>query len=161
VLVASASAAWFEICKQIDRDPRFRFEFADNPRKFEEFVAGAYVESDFDEVTVTPRSGDRGRDVIAVKSGMCSVRILDQTKAYSLNRLVTHNDVRSILGVVAYTDVNTSKGVITTTSDFEPMIWSSGEFTPLMPYRVDLQNGDKLIQWLRHICEAKKQRRTA
>jgi len=30
-------------------------------------IAGVYKESGFDEVTLTPRSGDFGRDVIAIK----------------------------------------------------------------------------------------------
>jgi restriction system protein len=150
-LVTSAAAAWFEIRKQIELDPGFRFEFAESPRKFEEFIAGTYVESQFDEVTVTPRSGDKGRDVIAVKSGFYSQRILDQVKAYSAHRLVTHDEVRALAGVVSL-DTNTSKGMITTTADFQPGIWS--EFENLMPYRLQLRNGEFLLKLLKGLNSA-------
>ena len=33
------------------RDPNFMFEFSGSPRKFEEFIAGAYRLADWDEVT--------------------------------------------------------------------------------------------------------------
>jgi hypothetical protein len=33
-------------------------------------------------VTLTPRSGDHGRDVIAIKKALGFVRIIDQVKAY-------------------------------------------------------------------------------
>ena len=41
-------------------------------------VAAAYQAAGFDEVTLTPRSADGGRDVIAVRRGRYSVRLLDQ-----------------------------------------------------------------------------------
>jgi restriction system protein len=157
VLVRAAAIPWFEIFKQLAHDPTFMFQFADNPRKFEEFIAGAYREAEFDEVTLTPRSRDRGRDVIATRSRVCSVRVLDQAKAYSPHHLVNHNDVRAMLGVLS-TDENTSKGIITTTSDFEPLIWSGGEFDKFMPYRLELKNGENLLKWLRDIQLAKSVR---
>ncbi len=159
LLVTAAAIPWFEIFKQLAREPSFMFEFAENSRKFEEFIAGAYREAGFD-VTLTPPSGDRGRDVIATKSGVCSVRVLDQTKAYSPHHLVTHNDVRAMLGVLC-TDENTSTGVITTTSDFEPRIWSGGDFDKFMPYRLELKNGTKLLKWLHEIQSAKVDERSA
>src|SRR5215472_7722472 len=33
------------------------------PEKWEEIVAGAFKKAQYDEVTLTPRSGDRGRDI--------------------------------------------------------------------------------------------------
>jgi len=47
---------------------------------WEEIIAGAYKKAGFDEVTLTPRSGDLGRDVIAIKKGLGSVRVIDQVK---------------------------------------------------------------------------------
>lgn len=147
VLVKAAAVPWFEIMKQIALDPDFMFEFARKPRKFEEFIAGAYRQAGFDEVTLTPTSGDKGRDVIATRNGICSIRVLDQAKAYSPSHLVTHNDVRAMLGVLS-ADQNASKGIVTTTSDFEPRIWSGSEFERFMPYRLELKNGTKLLKWL-------------
>jgi len=150
MLVKAASVPWFEILKQIAVDPNFMFEFSRYPRKFEEFLAGAYREAGWDEVTLTPSSGDRGRDVIATRSGLCSIKILDQAKAYSSGHLVAHNDVRAMLGVLS-SDQNASKGIITTTSDFAPGILAADEFSNFMPYRLELKNGKKLLKWLKDI----------
>jgi restriction system protein len=67
--------------------------------------SGAYLilEAGFDEVTLTPRSGDLGRDVIAVKRGLGTVRVIDQVKAYGPSHLVTADDVRALLGVLRAT----------------------------------------------------------
>jgi restriction system protein len=40
----------------------------------EEIVAGAFKRARYDEVTLPPRSGDFGRDVIAVKHGVGCVK---------------------------------------------------------------------------------------
>jgi restriction system protein len=120
---------WLEIRVAIKRDPSILFFFANHPRKFEEFLAATYDKAGWDEVILTPRSNDGGRDVIATKKGYCSIRILDQAKAYSPNHLVTHDDVRSMLGVLQV-DSNSSKGVITTTSDFQPTIKTNPQKNP-------------------------------
>jgi restriction system protein len=79
-----------------------------------------------------------------------TIRILDQAKAYKPGHLVTHDDVRAMLGTLA-TDSNASKGVITTTSDFQPGILSGDEFERFLPYRLELKNGQQLTQWLSSI----------
>ena len=61
-------------------------------------MAGAYSKAGFDEVTLTPHSGDFGRDVIAIKRGIGSIRVIDQVKAYKKGHLVTANDVRALHG---------------------------------------------------------------
>lgn len=150
ILIASVSTAWFEIYKELEGNPGFLFQFSKNPRRFEEFIAGAYEKAGWDEVTLTPRSGDGGRDVIAVKKGFGSVRFLEQTKAYGPGHLVTHDDVRAMLGVLT-TDSNSSKGLITTTSDFQPTIRSNPEFQRFLPHRLELKNGAELVKWLQGI----------
>jgi len=139
-MLVKPAMPWFQVLKQIASDGDFLLNFSHAPRKFEEFVAGAYQQAGFDDVILTPQSADRGRDVIAMKNGACSIRILDQAKAYSLGNLVTHTDVRAMVGVLTL-DSNTSKGIITTTSDFQPTIVSGNEFSRLMPYRLELRNG--------------------
>lgn len=151
-LIEVVALPWLEIFGKIESDPDYLFQFTKHSRKFEEFIAGAYEAAGW-TVTLTPHSGDGGRDVIAVKaekSGFGSVRFLDQCKAYSASNLITHNDVRAMVGVLT-TDPNTSKGLITTTSDFEPGILNSPEFKQLMPYRLELKNGTQLPQWLHEI----------
>jgi Restriction endonuclease len=78
-IVEGVSLAWFEIISQIETDPDFLFKIP--ARRVEEIVAGAYQRAGW-EVILTPRSGDRGRDVIATRSGVISIRIVDQIKAY-------------------------------------------------------------------------------
>ena len=72
-------------------------------------------------VILTPRSGDHGRDVIATKRGVGCVKILGSVKAYQPGRLVTHDDVRALLGVLSG-EMDASKTMLTTTSDFAPRI---------------------------------------
>lgn len=155
-IVVAVSTSWLEIFHALQKDPNLLLSFSKHPRKFEEFIAAAYDRAGWDEVILTPRSGDRGRDVIATKRGFGSVRFLDQTKAYSPGHLVSHDDIRTMLGVLQ-TDSNSSKGVITTTSDFQPTIRSSPEFEKFMPHRIELKNGKELLQWLREIT-AKEQK---
>lgn len=148
-LVKCLSVPWQAIVAEIERNPRFLPEFATQHRRFEEFLAASYERAGF-EVTLTPQRGDRGRDVIATLRGLMTVRILDQAKAYKPGHLVTHDDVRAMLGTLA-TDSNASKGVVTTTSDFQPGILSGDEFKRFVPYRLELKNGEQLARWLSEI----------
>ena len=145
--IRAISPPWLAILEEIKRNPNFLYEFSRHPRKFEEFIAGAYERAGWSEVILTPASGDKGRDVIASKTGYASVRILDQVKAYSPGRLVTHDDLRAMLGVLQ-AEPNASKGIVTTTSDFQPTVYSSREFRNFMPYRLELKNGEQLREWL-------------
>src|SRR5690606_23049538 len=113
--------------------------------------AAAYdLTGEWDEVTLTDRSGDGGRDIIVVKRGFGSIRFLEQTKAYSPGRLVTHDDQRAMLGVLQ-TEPNSSKGIITTTSDFAPGVLAGLQFAPFMPHRLETKNGQQLRGWLQEI----------
>jgi restriction system protein len=110
-------------------------------------VAASYERAGFDEVILTPRSGDFGRDVIATKRGFCSIRVIDQVKAYKPGHLVTANDVRALIGVLS-TDLNASKGVMTTTSAFAPRIREDPSILPLVPHRLELIDGEALYKRL-------------
>jgi restriction system protein len=144
-LVESVSNTWRQILRELQRNPELLFEFTNHPRKFEEFIAGAYHEYGFDQVELTPRSGDLGRDIIATKSGYGSVRFLDQVKAYSPGRVVTAEEVRAMVGVL-HLDHNASKALITTTADFAPGV--QHEFARMMPHRLELKSGQQLRAWL-------------
>jgi hypothetical protein len=61
-------------------------------------IAGAFKKAGYDEMTITPRSGDFGRDVIAVKNGIGCVKIIGSVKAYAPKRCVGQDDVRALLG---------------------------------------------------------------
>jgi restriction system protein len=150
-LVRSVCLPWFEIVRRINRDRDFLYHLTRYPRKFEELIAGAYERAGWPEVQITPRSNDGGSDVIAAKPGVGAIRFLDQAKAYSPDRLVTHDDIRAMLGVLA-ADSNASKALVTTTSGFQPRIWTSPQYTQYMPYRLELKDGDALRKWLIEIA---------
>lgn len=150
-LVRAVSLPWLEIVDHLTRDPSFLFSFAQNPRKFEEFIAACYDKAGFDEVTLTPQRGDGGRDVIVVKKGFGSIRFLEQVKAYSPGHLVTHDDVRAMFGTLTM-DHNASKGIITTTSQFQPgILKADSEFAKLMPHRLELKDGVATLEWIESV----------
>ncbi|HLJ92757.1 MAG TPA: restriction endonuclease [Gemmataceae bacterium] len=151
-LIEAVAPAWFEIAKMIEKDPSAMYQIAD--RKWEELIAAWYKAYGFDEVILTPRSGDLGRDVIAIKRGILSVRIIDQVKAFSPGRLVSANDVRALLGVLG-SDRAASKGLVTTTSDFAAKITEDELIAPYLPTRLELVNGAGLVTRLADV--AKKQ----
>jgi restriction system protein len=142
-LIRAVAIPWFEIIRLIEKSPDVIFQI--DWRKWEEIIAGAYEQAGFDEVVLTPRSNDKGRDVIAIKHGIGSIRLFDQVKAYRPGHVVSADEVRGMVGVLSL-DRNVSKGVVTTTSTFAPGV--EEEFKPFMPYRIELKPRDKLIPWL-------------
>jgi len=141
-LIEAVTLPWFDIIALLEKDPNAAFEIT--PEKWEEIIAGAYKRAGFDEVTLRPRSGDRGKDVIAVKRALCTVRVIDQVKAFKPSHRVTANDVRALIGVLQ-TD-GASKAVLTTTSDFAPRIKDDPTIIPFIPSRLELVNGTTLME---------------
>ncbi len=148
-LIQDIALPWFDIIELLMEDPNMAYQIP--PRKWEEIIAGAYKKAGFDEVTLTPRSGDYGRDVIAVKRGIGIIRVIDQVKAYKPGHLVTADDVRALMGVLQ-TDP-ASKGFLTTTSDFAPRIREDPLITPLIPSRLELINGKMLLKGLEELAK--------
>jgi restriction system protein len=142
-LVEAVAIPWLCILRELQLNPYFLYQIP--WRKLEELIAATYYKFGWDEVILTPGSGDKGRDIIASKNGFGAVRIFDQVKAYAPNRKVTADDVRALLGVLTL-DGNVSKGVLTTTADFAPGV--ANEFAKVIPYRIELRNGEKLREWL-------------
>ncbi|MGE0822355.1 MAG: restriction endonuclease [Candidatus Binatia bacterium] len=149
-IIRVVGIAWLRILEELRRDPLFLYQFSKHPRNFEEFIAAVYAQAGFDEVVLTPRSGDFGRDVIAIRRGSLCVRVLDQCKAHSPDHVVTANDVRAMLGVLSG-DPNASKACITTTASFAPGIENDPFIAPSIPYRLELRNGIRLRRWLSEI----------
>lgn len=152
-LIVSVLPAWTKIIAMLERDPQAAFQI--DARKWEEIIAGFYDEAGFDEVVLTPRSGDLGRDVIAVKHGLFTVRIIDQVKAFSPGRLVTANDVRALFGVLQ-ADPKATKGLVTTTADFAPKVSSDPLISPFIPNRLELVNGKELISRLSAVANGER-----
>jgi restriction system protein len=151
LLIEAVTIPWFEIIDLLKKDPAVAFQIS--PQKWEEIIAGAYKKAGFEEVTLTPRSGDYGRDVIAIKKGIGCVRVIDQVKAYKPGHLVTANDVRALMGVLQ--GDKASKGFLTTTSDFAPKIQEDPLIIPFIPARLELINGEKLLKRLYELSTRK------
>lgn len=100
-------------------------------------------------MTLTPHSGDLGRDVIAVKRGLGTIRVIDQVKAYKPDHLVKANDVRASAGVLQ--GDGASKGFLTTTSDFAPKLGEDPLIIPFIPSRLELINGKMLLKRLEEL----------
>lgn len=149
LLVEAVALPWFEIIEFLKNDPSIAYKLP--PEKWEEIIAGSYKKAGFDEVTLTPRSGDYGRDVIAVKRGLGFVRVIDQVKAYKPDHLVTADDVRALMGVLQGDDA--SKGFLTTTSDFAPKLQEDPLIFPFIPSRLGLINGKTLLRRLEELAQ--------
>jgi restriction system protein len=142
-IVIAVTPVFRRFLTELERDPNALYQL--DSRQFEELIAGAYEEHGCEEVILTPRSGDKGRDVIATSQMFGTVRILDQVKLYAPHRVVEADDVRALYGVVAR-DQGASKGIVTTTSVFAPGVYE--EFKGLIPGRISLRDGVALKQWL-------------
>lgn len=149
-IIRVLAPAWNRIAELVRKDPDELFQLS--PTQWEELVAASYDKAGFDEVILTPRSGDFGRDVIATKHGWGTVRIIDQVKAYKAGHVVTANDVRALLGVL-HGDPKATKAVMTTTSSFAPKILEDPYISPFCPYRLELVDGEQLFSRLKDLSE--------
>jgi restriction system protein len=84
--------SWIRILSELDANPQALLKL--NPRQFEELIAGHRAAGW--SVTLTPRSGDGGRDVIATRDDVGSIRVLDQAKLYKPGHLVDAEEVRAM-----------------------------------------------------------------
>ena len=94
-LVTALEPAWRRFAELLKATPD-ALNFL-TPQQLEELIAATYDKAGYDEVILTPRSGDFGRDVIASRKGWGSVRIIDQVKCSQQGHVVTANDVRALL----------------------------------------------------------------
>jgi restriction system protein len=148
VLINSTSTVWAEIVSLLSNNWDLAKELSSE--KWEEIIAGAFRNYGFDEVILTPRSGDKGRDVIATRHGVGCVKIIGSVKANRPGNLVSYDDVRALLGVMSG-ERDVSKGIIATTSDFPPRIHQDPFIAPFLPTRLELMNGTQLHRWLTHV----------
>jgi HJR/Mrr/RecB family endonuclease len=90
-----------------------------DPRDFEYFIAEIIEKLGFENVSVTPRSGDGGQDIIAT-SVINDIPLLFsfECKRYSKNRKIQLETMRALLGTVNSRSIKANKGVLVTTSSF-------------------------------------------
>jgi restriction system protein len=149
IMIESVAIPWFDIIEILRRDPNAAYQIP--ARTWEEIIAGAYKKAGFEEVTLTPRSGDHGRDIIAIKKGLGCIRVIDQVKAYKPDHPVTADDVRALMGVL-HGD-SASKGFLTTTSVFAPRLPADPLISPFIPSRLGLIDGKMLLARLDELAK--------
>jgi restriction system protein len=146
-LIRAVTLPLLAIIKRILAEPSLMYGI--DSRKWEEIIAATYEASgQFSRVTLTPRSGDYGRDLIAEKDGFGSVRLIESVKRYTPGHVVTANDVRALAGVLLG-DNRTTKGVVSTTWEFAPRLREDIILKPLLPYRLELVDGVDLLRRLK------------
>lgn len=99
------------------RDPELMYLL--NARDFERFVAGLIEQLGFEDVVLTPRSGDGGRDVLALKK-VSGIPILCafECKRYAPDKPVGPDVARAMLGTISHGETRATKGILVTTSYF-------------------------------------------
>lgn len=144
-IITMINPIYKRILQEISRNPDFIYQI--DPRKWEEMIAASYDHEGFDEVILTHRSGDLGRDVIAIKKGFGSLKFVEQVKAYKPTHIVTADEVRALLGVLQ-AEHDATKAIFTTTSSFAPRLKDDRLIKPFLPYRLELVDKEGLIERL-------------
>jgi hypothetical protein len=113
---------------------------------------GAYKLAGFPSVTITPRSGDHGRDVIATSRDGYTVRVLDQAKKYAPDRTVGYEAIRAFIMVL---DADrATRGYLTTTGVFPPNVLRDPLIAPRLGSTLELVDGANLTRRLAELAES-------
>jgi hypothetical protein len=90
-----------------------------DPREFENLIAELMYKSGFENIIVTPRSNDKGRDILATKT-VCDIPIMFafECKRYSPENKIKPEIMRALLGTISHHQTRANKGVLVTTSSF-------------------------------------------
>lgn len=115
-------------------------------RDFERFIATLIDQLGFEDVVITPRSGDQGRDVIATITVQgIPILFAFECKRYSEKNPVGPDIVRALLGTVMHRHTRANKGVLVTTSNLSPAARNFILTEPLL----DGKDFDDIIEWLK------------
>jgi restriction system protein len=143
-LIKAIPMVWDELVQSLRTN--WQQVYSMPPERLEEIVALAFNKAGY-EVTLTPRSRDHGRDVIAISRGVGCIKIIGSVKRYAPGRMVGYDDVRALLGVLSG-EPDSSKALLATTSGFPPHITEDPFIRPFLPTRLELMNGQQLLAWL-------------
>lgn len=102
---------------QILRSPDLMRDLS--PLDFERFVATLIDKIGFEDVVITPRSGDQGRDILAVKRvhGI-PVLFAFECKRYGPDKPIGVDLLRALFGTISHGPTKANKGVLVTASRF-------------------------------------------
>ena len=106
-----------------------------DPYEFETLIGTLFERKGY-KVTITPRTGDYGVDVIA-KNSFETIAI--QAKKYCQNNRISNVDVQKLLGGMNYQDYQADRSILVTTSDFTKMALEQAKGNP-----IELWNNVKL-----------------
>jgi hypothetical protein len=122
-------------------------------REFEGFIATLVEQLGFEDVVLTPPSGDDGRDILATKrfAGM-PVFFAFECKKYAPHRPVGPDIIRALLGTVRGKDTRANKGVLVTTSTFTP---AARKFFVTEP-DLEGRDFDDVVAWLKEYALARR-----
>jgi hypothetical protein len=112
-------------------------------RDFEGFVAALIEQIGFEDVILTPRSGDDGRDVLATKR-VHGITILC---AFECKRYA-----RALLGTIVHGNTRATKGVLVTTSHFTP---AARRFILTEP-SLDGKDFEGIVGWLQEFGQKRR-----
>lgn len=130
-----------ELIRHVAKHPELLYEL--HPRRFEELVAELLRAQGF-EPTLTPRTRDGGRDILAARSdALGSLLYLVECKRYAPKNKVGVEVVRAIHGVTQAE--RATKGVIVTTSSFTK---DAIAFASPLKYGIGLHDFEALKSWL-------------
>jgi hypothetical protein len=106
-----------KLFEQISNDPNLMRGM--DPREFENLIAELMYKSGFENIIVTPRSNDKGRDILATKT-VCDIPIMFafECKRYSPKNKIKPEIMRALLGTISHHQTKANKGVLVTTSSF-------------------------------------------
>lgn len=133
-----------ELLARLSKFPEDRFLI--DPRVFEETVAELLARMGY-SVRLTPRSGDKGRDVIAsIGTPAAPVLMLVECKRYAEHRLVGPEPVTRLW--FRMFDDHANMAMVVTTSGFQPVARDTARSRG---YQITLKDGDDFIGWIRSL----------
>ena len=116
-----------------------------NPRKFEELIAELFKDKGY-EVTLTPKTKDGGKDIIALyKSSFGHQLYIIECKRYKETNKVGVEVVRSLYGVK--TAENYNQAIVATTSTFTK---DAIDFVKPLKFQLDLKDFSDIQEWIKN-----------
>lgn len=131
------------VLEAVSREPNLMYQLAS--REFESLIAQLLERFGFENILLTPKANDGGRDIVATKR-INSIPILFafECKRYRRSHKVGVETVRALLGTISRPETQANIGVLVTTSEFT----KGAKKLILSEARIDGRNFDGLVEWL-------------